>query len=245
MTLMASVHETDRRKLAETAAVIEGEIGKIHVYSQFVTKSSDSESKIPIRLTSALMSSIEDGNKTVDSAMSKVSAVNAELVSCRKAVETLRSKYDEYYNYVKDNSTLDAATCNSYFNSFEQQLRVVRLNQYTSSYNSNDKRLASESMNTTAVNNINDTYSTFYNLRETFSKTSLNYADSAYNALASSSDIFCGAVSNAYKIKAYGILMGDDSVVKENFDKLYQRINAYINLDGYVGDYDGYYKAAY
>ncbi len=245
MTLRASIHETDRRKLAETAATIEGEIGKIHVYSQLMTKSSDSESKVPIRLTSALMSSIEDGNETVDSAMSKVSSVNSDLVPCRKAVETLRAKYDEYYNYVKENSTLDAATCNSYFNAFEQQLRTVRLNQYTSSYNSNDKRLASESMNSIAVDDINDTYSTFYNLRDTFSKTSLNYADSAYNALSSSSEIFCDAVVNTYKVKAYGILMGDDAGVKGNFDKLYQRIDTYINLDKYVGDYDGYYKAAY
>ncbi len=245
MTLMASIHETDRRKLAETAAVIEGEVGKLHVYSKFVTKPSDSDSKIPVNLTGALMNSIESGRKTVDSAMSKISSVNAELVSCRKAVENLRAKYDEYYNYVKKNSNLNSSTCNSYFNAFEQQLRTVRLNQYTSSYNSNDKRLASESMNSTAVGDINDTYSKFYNLRETFSKTSLNYADSAYNTLSSSSALFCDAVANAYKVKAYGILMGDNAVVKGNFDKLYQRIDTYISLDKYVGNYDGYYKAAY
>ncbi len=191
------------------------------------------------------MNSIESGKITVDSAINKISIVSSELTPCKNAVVSLREKYDAYYNYITKNSSLDPATCSSHLAAIEQALRTVRLNQYASSYNSNDKRLASESMNNTAVDDINATYTKFYNLRETFSKTSLNYADSAYNALASSSALFCDAVVNVYKVKAYGILMGDDAVVKGNFDKLYQRVDTYINLDKYVGDFDGYYNAAY
>ncbi len=245
MTPAAAVYEAERRKLADTAALIAGEAGKIHVYSQLSNKEVNGDSSVPIRLTRAMMNSIESGKITVDSAINKISIVSSELTPCKNAVVSLREKYDAYYNYITKNSSLDPATCSSHLAAIEQALRTVRLNQYASSYNSNDKRLASESMNNTAVDDINATYTKFYNLRETFSKTSLNYADSAYNALASSSALFCDAVVNVYKVKAYGILMGDDAVVKGNFDKLYQRVDTYINLDKYVGDFDGYYNAAY
>lgn len=245
MTPAAAVYEPERRKLAETAALIAGEAGKIHVYSQIVVKSKSNDSLIPIRLNSSLMNSIESGRSSVDQAMNGINIVSADLTPCKNAIDTLRGKYDAYYDYIKNNSDLDTEQCSSLLAAVEQALRTVRLNQYASSYNSNDKRLAVESMNSTAVDVINGTYTKFYNLRETFSKTSLNYADTAYSMLASGSGIFCDAVLSSYKVKAYGILMGDDSVINNNFNNLNQRINTYINLDDYEGDYNGFYKAAY
>ncbi len=245
MTYTASIHETDRKKLADTASVILGEAGKLYTYSLLASKLSKDDNTFPPRLKTNLLKSIDDGRNNVQAAMVRVSNVNSSLSAGKKSIDNLKSKYDDFYNYVKKTASVNELTGYNYYQAVENAMRNVCSNQFSSSYNSNDKELAKKSMNTTAVGIINSTYSKLYNLRGKFEKTSLNYADSAYNALANNYVPFMDVVSNVYKVKAYCVLMSDDAIIGNNYDTLYKRVDAYINLDKYAGKYNDFYNAVY
>lgn len=219
-------------------------MGRVHVYAQLAAVISGNGGTMPPKLKSSLIKSIDDGYANADRAVRYLS-VDSSFSACKNSVTALWDKYVTYYNYIKKNNVPDLSTCNSYFQQYETALRNFRLNQFTSSYNSNDKRLVTESMNSSAVSIINGTYTKFYNLRAAFSKTSLNYADSAYNTLGSNASLFADAAADTYKVKAYGIVMGDNATIKSNYDALYKRITAYIHIDSYVGKYDSFYNAVY
>lgn len=219
------------------------ETGKIHTYAQFCNAAAKNGVTIPIKLKNNMLASIDNGKNNVTNAMNKASALSPEFVNAKAALQTLQSKYDAYYNYIKSTPTPDAYNCLLNYQACEKALKDLSSAQFTSSYNSNDKRLANNSFEKNAYNFVSTGYTAFNKLRGAFSQTSLNYSDTAYNVIAANYSTFEDTVSATYKVKAYGLLMGDDVMVKSNYEALYNRLKTYINLSDYVGEYNKFYNA--
>ena len=245
MTADATACETGRTKLVNAALTIYGEVGKMQAYVQMYSRADFNGDSFPTKMKTNMMASIDQGKTTVDAAMNTIASVNASLVPCKNAVVNLKAKYDAYYEYIKKTANPNITTAYSYSSACDQALKTVRDTQFPSVYTANDKKLANEKMTKAAATLVNNTYSTFYNLRAEFSKTSLNYYDTACNVLASDISLYCSAITSTYKVKAYVTLTSDDTSTKSNFDKLNQVLTTYTNIDKYVGNYDEFYANAY
>lgn len=210
-----------------------------------VNSAADADTKLSAKMSAKMIQSINDGRASVTEAVNKVNSLSNDFAAAKNAIAQLKEKYDVYYNYACKGNSIDRSNCNIHYLACEQALRSLTSNQYTAAYTANDKSLAAKSMSKSALAIADSVYSKYYALRGSFSNTSLNYAETAYNALATSMNDYLFAIESVYQVRAYSILLNEDSTIKYNYDNLYKTLKVYINICDYVGDYDKFYANAY
>ena len=216
--------ESDRTNIMNAAASIAGEVGKIEALAQHVNHamSISSESDSAARTTfyntnfaKTMLNSINSGKVTVDALVNSAAPKNSELNAQYQALNTLKSRYTSYYNYIKNptgNATQFSNNCTSYYNNFTSALSQLSFNKFMiNGYSDANKNSAYSSTLRTAARDIKSSVNYLTTLRTSMVNLGSRFGSSAMDTLANNANYYANAAAYTMRVNAYGIMLSGAS----------------------------------
>ena len=217
--------EKDREAIMDAVAVIAGEVGKLDMFAQNViyaidnaAGSADTARQVYYGKDFAknMLSLLDSGKSSVDSAVAAAEPTNSELKSAYTALESLQKKYAAFYSYVKspsDSASKYETSCAAYLNDFtnavSSSFKYTKL--ITDDYTTSDTSSAYIAAMSDAVTAANNAVSTLTTLQTKLTDlgTSGFTANGIVTELSKSSvtKTYANAAGYAMRTKAYTLML--------------------------------------
>lgn len=216
------------------ALAISGEVGKLEAFAahtSYAMKNSpqNAESARTTFYNSSfgktMINSINSGRATVESLYRNAAPKNSELSSMYSSLNTLKSRYVSYYNYILNptgNASQFESNCSSYYTGFTGALSLLNFNKFiTSSYTTANMNTAYATSMRGAANDIKSAVSSLSMLRSNLVSLGSRFENSAESTLQGNANTYISAASYAMRVNAYRIMLsGSDS----NYSSYYSNI---------------------
>ena len=232
--------EQDRKKIMGAAETIAGEVGKMEMLSQNVIFAMNNSTKsneeaindfYESKFATSVISILKVGKVSVDRTVSLASPTNSEFSALYSSLKTLKSRYDDYYNFIispKGGYSAFTKNSKSYYSRVTSAISGLSLDKFTSSYTAAYKNSAYKAVVSAAITDVRNSADKFATLQTQLSGLGTTFERKAFTTLTSNLTTYAEAASFAMKAKAYAIMLkgvsSDYSAAASHLDSAYDNL---------------------
>ena len=236
--------EQDRKKIMSAAETIAGEVGKMEMLSQNVlyamnnsTKSNEEaiQSFYESRFATTTVNLLKTGKSSVERAVRMASPTNSELSALYTSLNTLKSRYDDYYNFIispKGGYSAFTKNCKSYYTRVTSAISGLSLNKFAANYSTANQNSAYKDMVSAAITDIRNSADKFTTLQTQLSGLGTTFERKAFSTLTTNLSTYADAAGYAMKAKAYAIMLkgvsSSYSAAADHIDSAYTSLNKLV-----------------
>ena len=232
--------EQDRKKIMGAAETIAGEVGKMEMLSQNVIFAMNNSTKsnedaindfYESKFATSVISILKVGKVSVDRTVSLASPTNSEFSALYSSLKTLKSRYDDYYNFIispKGGYSAFTKNSKSYYSRVTSAISGLSLDKFTSSYTAAYKNSAYKAVVSAAITDVRNSADKFATLQTQLSGLGTTFERKAFTTLTSNLTTYAEAASFAMKAKAYALMLkgvsSDYSAAASHLDSAYDNL---------------------
>ena len=236
--------EQDRKKIMGAAETIAGEVGKMEMLSLNVIYAMNNSAKsneeaindfYESKFATSVISLLKVGKVSADRTVSLASPTNSEFSALYSSLKTLKSRYDDYYNFIispKGGYSAFTKNCKSYYSRVTSAISGLSLDKFTSSYTAAYKNSAYKAMVSAAITDVRNSADKFATLQTQLSGLGTTFERKAFTTLTSNLTTYSEAASFAMKAKAYALMLkgvsSDYSAAASHLDSAYDNLSKLV-----------------
>ena len=236
--------EQDRKKIMGAAETIAGEVGKMEMLSLNVIYAMNNSAKsneeaindfYESKFATSVISILRVGKVSADRTVSLASPTNSEFSALYSSLKTLKSRYDDYYNFIispKGGYSAFTKNCKSYYSRVTSAISGLSLDKFTSSYTAAYKNSAYKAMVSAAITDVRNSADKFATLQTQLSGLGTTFERKAFTTLTSNLTTYAEAASFAMKAKAYALMLkgvsSDYSAAASHLDSAYDNLSKLV-----------------